>query len=82
LNLRGSCFNIALVSYLRRLIQQKGVGLGEGGVHVYHFFELWSAKEIVMVQGQKVSFVLRSTKGVPEALCAGIKKEGLSPLSF
>ena len=34
------CFNIALVSYLKRLIQEKGMGLGEGGIEVCHFFEL------------------------------------------
>ena len=36
------CFNIALVSYLKRLIQEKATGTGEGGVHVCHFFELCS----------------------------------------
>jgi superfamily I DNA and RNA helicase len=36
------CFNIALVSYLKRLIQEKGVGVGEGGIHVSHFYELCS----------------------------------------
>jgi len=34
------CFNIALVSYLKRLIQEKAIGTGEGGVHVCHFFDL------------------------------------------
>ena len=34
------CYNIALVSYLKRLIQDKGLGLGKGGVTVLHFFEL------------------------------------------
>jgi len=34
------CYNIALVSYLKRLIQEKGLGIGEGGIHVSHFFEL------------------------------------------
>lgn len=45
------CFNIALVSFLRRLIQEKGVGTGEGGVHVYHFFELCSR-----ILGEPVDF--------------------------
>jgi len=34
------CYNIALVSYLKRMIQDKGLGLGKGGVTVFHFFEL------------------------------------------
>jgi hypothetical protein len=36
------CFNIALVSYLKRLIQEKGLGIGDGGICVYHFYELCS----------------------------------------
>jgi hypothetical protein len=34
------CYNIALASYLKRLLQEKGVGLGKEGVEVYHFYEL------------------------------------------
>ena len=36
------CYNIALVSYLKRLIQDKGLGVGESGILVCHFFELCS----------------------------------------
>lgn len=36
------CFNIALVSYLKRLVQEKGVGIGAGGIHVSHFYEICS----------------------------------------
>ena len=36
------CFNIALVSYLKRLIREKGRGIGDGGICVYHFYELCS----------------------------------------
>jgi UvrD-like helicase C-terminal domain/Nuclease-related domain/AAA domain len=34
------CYNIALVSYLKRLLHEKGVGTGEEGIHVHHFFQL------------------------------------------
>ena len=34
------CYNIALVGYLKRLIQEKGVGIGTSGIEVCHFFEL------------------------------------------
>ena len=34
------CYNIALVSYLKRLIHEKGLGTGEKGIHVHHFFQL------------------------------------------
>jgi len=36
------CYNITLVNYIKRLLSDKGVGLGEGGVEVYHFYELCS----------------------------------------
>jgi hypothetical protein len=36
------CYNIALVSYLKRLIHEKGLGVGDGGIHVCHFYELCS----------------------------------------
>jgi len=36
------CYNIALVSYLKRLLHEKGMGTGETGVHVHHFFQLCS----------------------------------------
>ncbi|MCJ7595468.1 MAG: AAA family ATPase, partial [Desulfobacterales bacterium] len=34
------CYNIALVGYLKRLLQDKGLGIGSNGVEVYHFYEL------------------------------------------
>lgn len=45
------CFNIALVSYLRRLIQVKGLGTGDAGIQVCHFFDLCSR-----VLGEPVRF--------------------------
>jgi hypothetical protein len=36
------CYNIALVGYLKRLLQEKGVGVGEQAIHACHFFELCS----------------------------------------
>jgi len=34
------CYNIALVSYLKRLIHEKGLGTGEKGIQIHHFFQL------------------------------------------
>jgi hypothetical protein len=51
------CFNIALVSYLKRLIQEKTIGTGDGGVHVWHFFELCSE-----VLGETVRFENESSE--------------------
>jgi superfamily I DNA/RNA helicase len=45
------CFNIALVSYLRRLVQEKNIGTGEDGVHVFHFYDLCAK-----VLGEKIKF--------------------------
>jgi len=51
------CFNIALVSYLKRLIQEKTIGTGDGGIHVWHFFELCSK-----VLGETVRFENESSE--------------------
>ncbi|MGB4549489.1 MAG: NERD domain-containing protein/DEAD/DEAH box helicase, partial [Syntrophales bacterium] len=34
------CYNITLVNYIKRLLSDKKVPLGDGGVEVMHFFEL------------------------------------------
>ena len=34
------CYNIALVGYLRRLIQEKGLDIGSNGIELCHFYEL------------------------------------------
>jgi superfamily I DNA/RNA helicase len=52
-----ACFNIALVSYLKRLIQEKAVGTGEGGIQVCHFFDLCSK-----VLGEPVRFENESSE--------------------
>ena len=36
------CYNIALVNYVKRLIQEQGFGIGDNGIEVFHFFELCS----------------------------------------
>jgi hypothetical protein len=36
------CYNIALVSYLKRLLLEKGVGVGGDAIQVRHFFEVCS----------------------------------------
>jgi len=34
------CYNIALVGYLRRLIQEKGLDIGSNGIELCHFYKL------------------------------------------
>jgi hypothetical protein len=46
-----TCYNIALTSYLKRLIQEKGWRVGEQGIHVCHFFEVCS-----QVLGEEVKY--------------------------
>ncbi len=41
-NILFVCYNITLVNYIKRLLSDKKVPLGEGGVEVLHFFELCS----------------------------------------
>jgi hypothetical protein len=36
------CYNITLVNYIKRLLSEKGIPLGPGGVDVVHFYELCS----------------------------------------
>lgn len=36
------CYNVTLVNYIKRLLSDKKISLGENGVAVYHFFELCS----------------------------------------
>jgi superfamily I DNA and RNA helicase len=50
-NILFVCFNITLVNYIKRLLANKQVPLGENGVRMMHFFELCS--EIV---GQEVAY--------------------------
>ena len=45
------CYNIALASYLKRLLQEKGIGVGGDGVQVSHFYEICQK-----ILGMKVEF--------------------------
>ena len=46
-----TCFNIALVNHVKRLLHTRGVGTGPGGVEVHHFYDLCAR-----VVGEKVQF--------------------------
>ena len=39
-NILFVCYNITLVNYIKRLLAEKQVPLGDGGVTVCHFYEL------------------------------------------
>jgi DNA helicase IV len=41
-NILFLCYNVSLVNYIKRLLAEKGVSLGPGGVEVHHFFELFA----------------------------------------
>jgi hypothetical protein len=46
-----ACYNIALIGYLKRLLQEKGLGIGPSGIEVCHFYELCAR-----VLGEQVHF--------------------------
>jgi len=48
------CYNIALVGYLKRLLQEKGLGIGKNGIEVCHFYELcaWILGETVHFENE------------------------------
>lgn len=50
-NILFVCFNITLVNYIKRLLSDKGVALGEGGVEIFHFYQLCSK-----ILGEEVSY--------------------------
>lgn len=45
------CYNIALSSYIKRLVQEQDLGVGPGAIRVHHFYELCSA-----VLGEKLEY--------------------------
>jgi hypothetical protein len=55
------CYNIALVSYIKQLLREKGIRTGEPGVQVFHFFELCSniLKETVHFENEEFEYYNR-----------------------
>jgi hypothetical protein len=69
------CFNVTLVNYIKRLLTEKGVGLGPEGVEVYHFFELCSK-----ILGEEVQYEKENGeyyKMVAEEALAGLRDGGM-----
>jgi len=50
-NILFVCYNITLVNYIKRLLSDKKVPLGENGVEVLHFYELCSK-----ILGQQIAY--------------------------
>jgi superfamily I DNA and RNA helicase len=50
-NILFVCYNITLVNYIRRLLANKKIPLGQNGVEVMHFFELCAK-----ITGEKFSY--------------------------
>jgi len=67
------CFNIALVSYLKRLIQEKEIGTGEGSAHVCHFFDLCSKVlgETVRFENESAEYYELVTQETLDKITAG-----------
>jgi hypothetical protein len=58
------CYNIALVSYIRQLLLNKGVNIGEPDIQICHFFELCSKiiKEPVHFENENSEYYEGVTK--------------------
>lgn len=72
------CYNIALVSYLKRLLQEKGVGVGGEGVQVHHFYNACSMVLDMKVEYDKpdsdyYDYIVQTTL---EALGGGLSEVG------
>ena len=67
------CYNIALVSYLKRLIQEKGLGTSDSGIHVYHFYELCSGvlEESVHFENEDSEYYALVTREALEKVQSG-----------
>ena len=64
------CYNIALVSYIRQLLFDKGVNIGEPDIQICHFFELCSKilKEPVHFENEDSEYYEGVTKKALEKL--------------
>lgn len=51
LNILFVCYNITLVNYIRRLLADKQVPLGDNGIEILHFFELCAK-----ITGEKIPY--------------------------
>ena len=79
------CYNITLVNFIKRLLAEKKVPLGENGVEVLHFFELcakiigeqvtWE-KEEAAYYDLVIEEALKKAKDVPEKYDAILVDEG------
>jgi len=67
------CFNIALASYIRRLVEEGRIGTGERSVEVLHFFELCSRvlDEPIRYEGEKNEYYHSCRNMMLEAVQAG-----------
>ena len=52
------CYNIALVEYIKRLLQEKGLGIGTNGIDVCHFYELCARtlEEVVHFENEDADY--------------------------
>jgi hypothetical protein len=73
------CFNIALVSYLKRLIREKRLGTGEAEVQVNHFFQLCSLilGEPLRYENEEAGYYNDIVKETLERLSKG--RHGIDP---
>lgn len=76
-NILFVCYNITLVNYVRRLLSDKHVPLGEGGVEVLHFFELCGR-----ITGEEIPYEKADTEYYDMVIQDTLDKLPGSPLKY
>ena len=76
-NILFVCYNITLVNYVRRLLSDKHVPLGEGGVDVLHFFELCGR-----ITGEEIPYEKADTEYYDLVIQDTLEKLPASPLKY
>jgi hypothetical protein len=71
------CFNITLVNYIKQLLSEKKVPMGEEGVEVLHFFELCSK-----ITGERLTYEKEESEFYDLVLQETLSKLGNSGLKY
>jgi superfamily I DNA and RNA helicase len=76
-NILFVCYNITLVNYIKRLLSDRHVPLGEGGVDVLHFFELCGR-----ISGENIPYEKADTEYYDLVIQDTLEKLSDSPLKY
>jgi hypothetical protein len=71
------CFNVTLVNYIKRHLSNKGVPLGENGIHVIHYYQLCAD-----ILGEDVAFEKEDTDYYELISQTALEKLDISKISY